>query len=82
MEMTAEMANLVAGVVAMRPFVPASDLEMSREFYEALGFEAFPLGDDLASMHLGEFKFLLQRFSAPGLADNFMMHLLVRDVDA
>ena len=54
MEMTAEMANLVAGVVAMRPFVPASDLEMSREFYEALGFEAFPLGDYLASMHLGE----------------------------
>jgi hypothetical protein len=43
-----------------------------------------PLGDQLASMHIGPFSFLLQgrpndneRFAA-----NFMMHMLVQDIDA
>lgn len=33
-------------------------------------------------MQLGPFAFLLQEFKAPGFAGNFMMHLLVHDVDA
>jgi uncharacterized glyoxalase superfamily protein PhnB len=68
-------------VVAVRPFVPAKDFEKSLQFYVDLGFSAFRLGDSLASMELGQFGFLLQEYDVPGFADNFMMHLLVNDVD-
>jgi hypothetical protein len=69
-------------VVAMRPFVPAKDFETSILFYEDLGFELYRLGDGVASAHLGEFAFLLQNYYVQAWADNFMMHLLVQDVDA
>ena len=68
-------------VVALRPFVPAKDFETSLRFYAELGFTAHRLGDSLASMHLGRFSFLLQRFEAPGFAGNFMMQLLVNDIE-
>jgi catechol 2,3-dioxygenase-like lactoylglutathione lyase family enzyme len=67
-------------VVALRPFVPAKDFETSLRFYEELGFTAHRLGDSIASMEVGRFSFLLQRFEAPGFAGNFMMQLLVADV--
>jgi uncharacterized glyoxalase superfamily protein PhnB len=69
-------------VIALRPFLPAADFETSLRFYIELGFTAIPLGDDLASMHLGPFAFMLQKFEADGFAGNFMMHLLVKDVAA
>lgn len=68
-------------VVALRPFVPATDFETSLRFYTDLGFTAEPLGDSLASMELGPFGFLLQKFYAEGFAGNFMMHLLVNDIE-
>jgi uncharacterized glyoxalase superfamily protein PhnB len=68
----------------LRPFVPARDFETSLSFFADLGFHADRLGDQLASMHIGPFSFLLQgrpnddkRFAA-----NFMMHMLVQDIDA
>ncbi len=69
-------------VVALRPFVPASDFQASLNFYTDLGFSSTPLGDGVAGLQLGPFSFLLQNFSAPGFAENFMMHLLVNDLDA
>jgi catechol 2,3-dioxygenase-like lactoylglutathione lyase family enzyme len=69
-------------VIALRPFLPASDFQKSLRFYTDLGFVAFPLGGSLASMQLGPFSFLLQEFAAEGFAGNFMMHLLVKDLDA
>src|SRR5580698_4875106 len=69
-------------VIALRPFVPAKDFETSLSFYTDLGFAACRLGDSLAAMELGPFSFLLQSFDAEGFAGNFMMHLLVHDVDA
>ena len=68
-------------VVALRPFVPAKYFEISMSFYKDLGFTAIPLSDSLASMHLGPFAFLLQKFDADGFACNFMMHMLVNDVE-
>src|SRR3954469_24500945 len=38
--------------------------------------------DELAYLHHGNSSFLLQRFYVKEHADNFMMHLLVEDVDA
>ncbi|BCW89124.1 hypothetical protein sos41_22790 [Alphaproteobacteria bacterium SO-S41] len=74
------------GIVALRPFVPARDLAQSRDFYERLGFTAEPLGDQLFNMRLGDaegaFAFLLQDYYVKDWAENFMMHLLVRDLDA
>lgn len=67
-------------VIALRPFVPAKDFETSLRFYRDLGFTSQPLGDSLASMQLGPFAFLLQKFHADGFQSNYMTHLLVNDV--
>jgi len=69
-------------VVALRPFVPATDYAASFRFYVDLGFTAHPIGDQLASMQLGPFAFLLQDYFVEGFAGNFMMHLSVKDLDA
>jgi len=74
--------SVAPDVVALRPFVPAKDFDISVRFYTDLGFTSFQLGDGLASMHLGPFAFLLQKFDVDGFASNSMMHLLVNDVDA
>jgi hypothetical protein len=73
--------STVPDVVALRPFVPASNFETSLRFYTDLGFTAHRLSDSLASMQLGPFAFLLQKFEAEDFATNFMMHLLVNDVE-
>jgi catechol 2,3-dioxygenase-like lactoylglutathione lyase family enzyme len=69
-------------IVALRPFVPAKDFETSLRFYGDLGFTTYRLSDSLASIHLGPFAFLLQTFDAEGFAANFMMHLLVNDLES
>ena len=68
-------------VIALRPFVPAKDFNTSLQFYSDLGFSPFPLGDGMASMHLGPFAFLLQSYDRKDFAEHFMMHLLVKDVE-
>jgi catechol 2,3-dioxygenase-like lactoylglutathione lyase family enzyme len=73
---------LAPDVVALRPFVPASDFETSFRFYTDLGFSVVRLDSLLAAVSLGPFGFLLQGFQAQGYAENFMMQLLVKDVDA
>ena len=80
--MYTENSALASSIVALRSFVPATDFAVSLRFYADLGFQAYPLGDKLASMHLGAFAFLLQDFRADNFAENYMMHLLVRDLGA
>jgi hypothetical protein len=82
--MSPKEQSLAPDVIALRPFVPAKDFETSLRFFADLGFRGYRLGDLLASMHIGPFAFLLQgrpnddeRFAA-----NFMMHMLVDDIDA
>lgn len=69
-------------VVAMRPYVPAIDLSASIRFYSDLGFQAFRLGDPLASLHIGRFAFLLQSSDNRVFAEQFTMHLMVSDLTA
>jgi catechol 2,3-dioxygenase-like lactoylglutathione lyase family enzyme len=64
-----------------RPFLPAKDFEKSRAFYEVLGFEKL-LDGDVAIFRAGKSSFILQRFYEKDLADNFMMQLMVDDLDA
>lgn len=74
------MTNLTT--VEIKAFVPAKDFELSKRFYTDLGFELAWSSDDLAYFHSGESSFLLQRFYVKEHADNFMMHMLVEDVEA
>ena len=80
--MSEQRVDLAATVKAMRPFLPAKDFEASKRFYADLGFRIDPLGPALAEMHLGAHSFLLQDYHVDQLAGNFVMHMLVDDVDA
>lgn len=69
--------------VEVKAFVPALDFVRSKRFYQDVGFTMASDGDGVAYFHHGTSSFLLQDFCAPeALASNFMMHLLVEDVDA
>jgi len=68
--------------VNIKAYVPAKDFELSKRFYADLGFELGWSSDDLAYFHADESGFLLQRFYIKEHADNFMMHMLVEDVES
>lgn len=68
--------------VEIKAFVPARDFKLSKRFYEDLSFTVAWSSDDLAYLHAGPSSFLLQRFYQQEHAANFMMHLLVADVQA
>ena len=69
-------------ILALRPFVPARDYDLSRRFYEALGFVATHRDDDVAILKIGSFSFILQNYHVAEFAENCMVQILVRDVDA
>jgi catechol 2,3-dioxygenase-like lactoylglutathione lyase family enzyme len=68
--------------IAAKAYVPAKDFSLSKQFYQELGFEVVWSSDDLAYVRNGVSSFLLQRFYNKEHAENFMMHLLVEDVEA
>jgi len=68
--------------VEVKAFVPSKDFVLSKPFYRDLEFEVAWSTDDLASLRNGDSKFLLQNFYNKEHAGNFMMHLLVEDVEA
>jgi catechol 2,3-dioxygenase-like lactoylglutathione lyase family enzyme len=74
------MANLKTQEI--KAFVPARDFALSKRFYADLGFTIASSGDGIAYIHHGNASFLLQDFYNKEHAGNFMMHLLVEDVDA
>ena len=74
------MANMTT--VEAKAFVPAKDFELSKRFYQDLGFNLVWSDDHLAYFRHGSSSFLLQNFYNEAHADNFMMHLLVEDADA
>ena len=80
------MSNLNA--LELKAFVPAKDFELSKQFYQDMGFTLCWSEDGMALLHLGDHgeahhaSFLLQHFYVKEHTENFMMHLLVADVDA
>ena len=74
------MSNL--RVTEIKAFVPSKDFETSKQFYKDLGFTMASEGGGVAYFHFEHVSFLLQDFCAEGLAENFMMHILVADVEA
>jgi hypothetical protein len=71
--------NLAA--VEIKAFVPASEFDVSKQFYLDLGFEIPWSSEDLAYVRHGATSFLLQAFDAPGFAGNYQMHMLVENAD-
>jgi len=80
------MSNL--DVIELKASVPAKDFELSKQFYQDLGFTLCWSEGDLAYLHYGDHGshgkagILLQRFYIKEFAENLMMHLLVKNVDA
>ncbi|MFZ2068997.1 MAG: hypothetical protein WAV27_23760 [Xanthobacteraceae bacterium] len=50
--------------------------------YRELGFQVAPLGDKIAGVSIGNFGFLLQDFFVQAWADNFVMHMMVDNLEA
>jgi uncharacterized glyoxalase superfamily protein PhnB len=71
-----------SGTERARAFLPTRDFEVSKAFYVALGFTLELGGDDVAIFATGESEFLLTRFYQKEYAENFMMQMLVDDLDA
>jgi len=68
------------GNEVMRPFLPAKDFDVSKRFYETLGFQKI-LDGEVAIFELGGTSFILQRYFQKEWAENFMMQLMVNDLD-
>src|SRR3954463_14400957 len=74
-------ASVPAGTEIARPFLPAKDFDLSKRFYEALGFTKV-LDGDVAIFQIGASSFILQNYFQEEWAGNFMMQLMVDDLDA
>jgi hypothetical protein len=61
-------------------FIPSEDYEESQSFYQALGFQMEPAGNDLTIFSKGPCTFFLQRFFNEEFAGNLMLQLIVPDI--
>lgn len=75
------MDGIPAGTELVRPFIPSKDFDLSKRFYQALGFEKV-LDGEVAIFNAGSGGFILQRYYRKEWAENFMMQLMVDDLDA
>lgn len=69
-------------VKEIKAFVPAKNFSLSKQFYQDIGFTMASEGGGVAYFHLEGTSFLLQDYCVENFAENFMMHMLVDDVDA
>lgn len=64
-----------------RPFLPTRNIATSKAFYEALGFDKIFDGE-VVIFRVGATGLILQRYYQKEWAENFMMQLVVDDLDA
>jgi hypothetical protein len=74
------MPTIPSGTELARPFLPSKDFDLSKRFYEALGFQKL-LDGEVAIFNTGSGGFILQRYYQQAWAENFMMQLMVDDLD-
>lgn len=65
----------------IRVFIPSKDYEVSKAFYQSLGFKMDYVSEDLSLFENGDCFFFLQRFYNKELADNFMLQISVVDIN-
>jgi catechol 2,3-dioxygenase-like lactoylglutathione lyase family enzyme len=73
--------EIPTGTELVRPFLPARDLELSKRFYQALGFRLV-LDGQVVIFNAGSGGFILQRLYEKAWAEMTMMQLMVDDLDA
>lgn len=66
----------------IKAFVPAKDFQLSKEFYQDMGFIKASDCDGIAYFHYEGCSFLLQDFYQKDHASNFVMHVLVEDIES
>jgi hypothetical protein len=67
--------------IEAKAFVPARDFDLSKRFYQAIGFTLEWSTEQLACFRHGNSCFLLENFHVQEHTDNFKMHLWVENVD-
>jgi hypothetical protein len=72
----------INSVLDLKPFLPAENYELAKQFYLDLGFTMIWGDNELSAFQVGAFRFLLQNYYVKEWAGNFMMHLMVNDADA
>ncbi|WP_435353573.1 glyoxalase [Emticicia sp. SJ17W-69] len=65
---------------SIRPFIGATNYEVSRNFYRDLGFEEIIISTDMSYFKTGEFGFYLQDAYVKDWIDNTMIFMEVADV--
>lgn len=73
--------SMPSGTELARPFLPTRDIDVSKRFYEALGF-AKVLDGEVVIFNAGSGGFILQRLHTREWAQMCMMQLMVDDLDA
>ncbi len=67
--------------IEIKAFVPSKDYELSKRFYQDLGFELASDTNGIAYFKSCNSSFLLQDFYEEKHAKNFVMHLLVENIE-
>jgi hypothetical protein len=66
----------------LRPFIPSGkDYILAQHFFEDLGFEKIYSDDGLSIFRIGEQEFFLQNFHNQEFQENYMLELVVEDLD-
>ena len=66
--------------LSIKPFVPAKDFALSKEFYMQIGFNLDWENEEICQFSLGDFQFLLQNFYIKEFGENYMLQLIVDNV--
>ncbi|WP_284646448.1 hypothetical protein [Paenibacillus silviterrae] len=68
--------------IKLRPFIPSgADYTLAQHFFEALGFEKIYSDNGLSLFRMNEQDFFLQNFHNQDFQNNYMVELLVEDLD-
>lgn len=67
----------------LRPFIPARDFALCKQFYSSLGWDTKDVADGLALVRLADQQhFYIQDYYIREVAENCMLHLTVTDAQA
>lgn len=67
--------------LSLRPFIGAKDFEISRRFYNDLGFKETVISHDMSVFEMGKLAFYLQAYYIKDWINNTMLFLEVANVD-
>lgn len=67
----------------LRPFIPAKEFALCKQFYSSLGWETRDVADGMALVRLADQQhFYIQDYYNKEVAENCMLHLTVTDAQA